>query len=267
MLPVSPSRYCCVHYSFLLTTYGFYLGKSSRQPAARTRTKKSKLHHLEEYDEDPGRAGSEKYQILAKAIDAQAAKSKDFLRDFCNDVESKGLELKAFCQSKEMEFAEDQGKLGVVMKQLSQQLSNGKHGRLGALRKEDHPLFQKCQAQREEVSSFLKRLKAMEAELETEKLALPVATWEQDKHNFKEVLAYGSRYGEALLGSALAPHLMESTEIDELGSSEKEQLVKNLFKGGRRISDQETWGQVAEDSLKQLSAIARTITLEEERFQ
>ncbi|KAI0513165.1 hypothetical protein F5B22DRAFT_276376 [Xylaria bambusicola] len=243
-------------------------GKSGRQPAARTRGKKNKLHHLEEYDEDPGRAGSEKYQILAKAIDVQAAKSKDFLRDFRKEVERKGLELKAFCQDKEKELTEDQGKIGGVIKQISQQLIDGKHGRLDALRKEDHPLFQRRRAQREEVSSFLKGLETMEeTQLESEKLALPVSTWEQDEINFKEVLAYGSSYGEVLLGNALAPYSMGSTEIDQLGSSEKEQLVKDLFKGVRRNSDQETWGEVAEDSLRQVTAIARTIPLEEERFQ
>lgn len=149
-----------------------------------------------------------------------------------------------------------------MMNQLSQRLSDGKHGRLGALRKEDHPLFQKYQAQRNDINSLLKQLETIEEHLQSDKLELPVATWKQDKQDIKELLAYGGKYGEALLGDALAPELVASPDIDQPGAGEKHQLVKELFKDGRKVLDEETWGHVAEDQLKQLSAIARSLPLE-----
>lgn len=155
----------------------------------------------------------------------------------------------------------------MVLSQLSQQLSSREHGRLGTLRKKEHSLFQQAQAQREDVSSVLKQLKTDEAELRSDKLELPVAAWEQDMKDIKEVLEYGNRYGVALLGRALAPELMSSTELEQLGSCEKEQLVKDLFKDGHEVLTQETWGHVAEAQLRQLSDIVKTLPVEKERPQ
>ncbi|KAJ3569446.1 hypothetical protein NPX13_g6084 [Xylaria arbuscula] len=237
------------------------------KPASKPRSKKSKLNHFEEYDEDPGRAGSEKYQVLANAIKAHASKSKAFLQRFQGDVEAKGQELEAFRREKAKEFLESQGVFGEMLNRVSQQLSSRGNGHSGVLRKEDHPLFHEAQAQREDVKSMLKQLKTNEAQLQSDKLALPVATWEQDKKDINKVLEYGNRYAEALLGDALAPESMGSMEIGQLGSSEEERLVKELFEDGNEVLPQETWGHVADDQLKRLSAIARSIPLEEDRTQ
>ncbi|KAI1354327.1 hypothetical protein F5Y01DRAFT_311891 [Xylaria sp. FL0043] len=240
-------------------------GESGGQSVVKPCSKKSRLSRMGEYDEDPGRAGSLKYQRLANILKKVEDKSEVFLDNFRNDVERESVQLKAFRLEKEEAFAKDQEKHRAMMSQLSHQLPNRNHERLGALRKEDHPLFQKAQAQRDDFNSLLKQLEIMEQRLNSDKLQLPLATWKQDKQDMKELLAYGGRYGEILLGGALAPELAASPEIDLPGTSEKDQLVKEFFKEGRKVLDGETWGHVAEDQLKQLSAIARALPLEEEK--
>ncbi|KAI1428850.1 hypothetical protein F5Y12DRAFT_710797 [Xylaria sp. FL1777] len=253
-----------IHVGFLFTSCEFHPGQPGGQFVANSRSKKNRLSRLEEYDEDPGRAGSQQYQVLANALKKVADKSEAFLEEFENDVKRKDVELKAFCRKKEQEFTKDQEKFSTVMNQLSQQLPDSEHGRLGSLRKEDHPLFQKAQAQRDDVNSLLTQLETMEERLKSDKLELPMAVWKQDKHDVKELLEHGGRYGEALLGGALAPELAISLEIDQPGASAKDQLVKELFKDGRKVLDEETWGHLAEGQLKQLSAIARRLPVEEE---
>ncbi|KAI0426063.1 hypothetical protein F5Y09DRAFT_351635 [Xylaria sp. FL1042] len=243
----------------------FTPGESGGQSVVKSRCKKSRMSRMGEYDEDPGRAGSLKYQRMANILKKVEDKSAAFLEEFRNDVERESLQLKAFSREKEQEFVKDQEKYSAMMYQLSHKLPDRNHGQLCALRKEDHPLFQKAQAQREDFNSLLKHFETMEEQLKSDKLELPVATWKQDKQDMKELLAYGGRYGEALLGGALAPELAASPEIDLPGTSEKDQLVKELFKDGRNVLDEETWGHLAEDQLEQLSAIARRLPAEEEK--
>ncbi|KAI0974919.1 hypothetical protein F4678DRAFT_421247 [Xylaria arbuscula] len=233
-------------------------GETVAQSVRKPRNK-NRLSRLGEYDEDPGRAGSQRYRQMADTLKKVADKSEAFLEKFQSEVKKRDVQLKAFRREKEKEFAKDQQKYSTMMNQLSQQLPDRKNGRLGALRKEDHPLFQKAQADSDSFKSVLKQLKMMEERLQSDKLELPTTTWKQDGQDMKELLAYGGRYGETLLGGVLAPELEANPEINLTGTSEKDQRVKELFKNDRKILEEETWGHLAEDQLKQLSAIARTL--------
>ncbi|KAI0542167.1 hypothetical protein GGR58DRAFT_527229 [Xylaria digitata] len=234
----------------------------------KSRGKKSRLSRLEEYDEDPGRAGSQKYRKLASMLETcttkEDSKSKAFLKEFRKNTKQRGVELKAFWQEKEQEFTDNQETLDTRVNQLSQQLSAQRNGQPGRLCKEDHPLFRTAQAQRDNINSLLKQLDPIEEQL-TQKLELPVTRWKQDKGEMKEILHYGSRYGEVLLGAALAPELADSPEIDQSTGCEQDQFAKEFFFSDcRKLLDGETWGHVAENQVKQISAIVRALPIDEE---
>ncbi|KAI0113724.1 hypothetical protein GGR51DRAFT_506386 [Nemania sp. FL0031] len=238
---------------------------------AASRTKKSKLSRLEEYDEDPGRAGSQKYQRLANLLETcttkEAGKSKAFLKEFRRDVRRKGMELSTFKQTKDEEFVKGQEKLVTIFKNLSQQFPDGQgglDGRLNIPRKEDHPLFKLIQDNQEDHQSVLKQFKLVEAELDADKLELPEAQWKQDRQEIKELLNCSGRYGEALIGSVLAPESAPGPPIDQSDGDKKDRRIKELFSDTQELFDGETWGQVAQTQLKHFSAIAGTLQLEDE---
>ncbi|TGJ82602.1 hypothetical protein E0Z10_g6167 [Xylaria hypoxylon] len=264
---VSSALYHSIPVVVLLTSRVFNLDEADSLFVTESRGKKSKLSRLEEYDEDPGRAGSQKYRKLANVLETcttkEGGKSKAFLKEFRKHVKQRGTELKNFWQEKEREFTENQETLNTRVNQLSQHLSAGRDGRPGELCKEDHPLFRKAQAQREDINSLLEQLGPMDEQL-TQMLELPLDRWKQDKYEMKEALICGSRYGEVLLGGALAPELAAAQEIDRPNASEHDQIAKELFKDGRKLLDGKTWGHVAEDQLKQISAIVRMLPLDEE---
>ncbi|KAI1124094.1 hypothetical protein F5Y10DRAFT_269424 [Nemania abortiva] len=236
-----------------------------------SRTKKSKLSRLEEYDEDPGRAGSQKYRRYAKLLETcttkEAGKSKAFLKEFRKDVKKRDMELDAFKQKKEQEFTKGQEKFATIFRHISQHLSDGRDerdGHLSTLRKEDHPLFKLIQENKEDYQSLLAQFKAVEEQLDADKLELPVARWKQDKQEIKELLDCSGKYGETLIGSVLAPEPVPSSAIDQFNGDEIDERIKELFSDSRELLEGETWGRVAENQLKHFSAIASTVRLEEE---
>ncbi|KAI1117549.1 hypothetical protein F5Y14DRAFT_353455 [Nemania sp. NC0429] len=232
------------------------------------RGKKSKLSRLEEYDEDPGRAGSQKYQKLANMLEMCATKetdkSKAYLRQFRKDVETGDMELKRLRQQKEHEFVEGRDKIAAVFKQLSHHFCGNRDERPSTFRKEDHPLFKQAQANIDDHHSLLKQFKLVEEQLSANRLELPMARWQQDKREMTEILDCSGKYGETLVGSILAPEPAASPKMSQQNLDEDEQFVKELFKDNGATLDGETWGRVAEDQLKQFSVIARTVRLTEE---
>ncbi|KAI1825722.1 hypothetical protein F4861DRAFT_500447 [Xylaria intraflava] len=241
----------------------FGTDRDIRPIQAQSRRKKSRLARLEEYDEDPGRDGSKKYQRLAKMLETcttkEAGKTKSFLREFCKNVTKREAELKAFKQKKDLEFVKGQEKFDVIFKQLSQRRADGE---LGALRKEDHPLFQQARTNMEDHQSLMEQFKLVEEQLNANKLELPVARWKKDEQEIKELLSCGGRYGESLVGNALAPGSV--VVVRQTEASEEDKFARELFKGCQKALDGETWGDVAEDQLKQFSAIARMVPVENE---
>ncbi|KAI8945216.1 hypothetical protein F4801DRAFT_141042 [Xylaria longipes] len=233
-----------------------------------SRSKKSKLSRLEEYDEDPGRAGSQKYQRLANMLEnhitKEARKSKDHLKAFRKMVKERGIELKTYRQKQEQELAKSQEKSVTVFKELSRQLSDGQAGQLGLLRKEDHPLFKQAEVNTKAYHSLVKQFSLVEEQLKTNKLELPAARWKQDSQDIRELLTCSGRYGETLIGSVLVSESAANPVIDQQNTGEIDQAVKELFKDSQGVLDGETWGQVAEEQLKHFSAMARTVQLEGE---
>ncbi|KAI0453213.1 hypothetical protein F5B21DRAFT_505605 [Xylaria acuta] len=231
-----------------------------------SRSKKSKLSRLEEYDEDPGRAGSQNYQRLANMLEnrtmKEASKSKIHLKKFRSEVKKRAMELKTYRQTQAQELAKGQEKSVAVFKKLSQQLPDGRAGQLGLLRKEDHPLFKQARVNTESYQSLLKQFKLVEEQLKTNQLELPTAKWKQDNQDIRELLTCSGRYGETLIGSVLVPESAANPVTDQPNTGETDQVVKGLFKGSQDVLDGETWGQVAEDQLKHFSAMARTVRLE-----
>ncbi|KAI1431738.1 hypothetical protein GGR50DRAFT_677918 [Xylaria sp. CBS 124048] len=226
------------------------------------RRKKNRLSRLEEYDEDPGRDGSKKYQRLAKMLEScttqETGKTKAFLREFRKNVTKQETELKAFRKKKELEFTKSQEKIDAILKEVSQELDGGQ---LGALRKEDHPLFQQARTNTEDYRSLIERFELMEEQLKGNKLDVPVARWKQDKQEIKELLVCGGRYGETMVGSALAPG---SAGVGQLDASEENRFARELFRDCQETLDGETWGDVAESQLKQFSFMAKTMSPENE---
>ncbi|KAI2625491.1 hypothetical protein GGS21DRAFT_304622 [Xylaria nigripes] len=242
----------------------FVTDGDNKPSQAQSRRRKNRLSRLEEYDEDPGRDGSKKYQKLAKMLDTcttqEAGKTKAFLKEFRKSVTKRETELKTFRQKKEQEFIKGQEKFAAIFKQLSQQLSDGG---AGALRKEDHPLFQQARTNMEDHQSLMEQFKLVEEQLNSNKLELPVVRWKKDEQEIKELLACSSRYGEALVGTALAPG--SAAVVDRLDASEEDRFAKELFKDCQKtLVDGETWGYVAADQLKHFSAIARMVPPENE---
>ncbi|KAI0860305.1 hypothetical protein F4860DRAFT_226345 [Xylaria cubensis] len=229
----------------------------------RPRSKKNKLSRLEEYDEDPGRAGSQKYQKLANILEnhttKEARNSKAYIKEFRSMVKEKGMELKAYRQKQKQELAEGQEKSPAVVKELSQQLSNGQAGQLGLLRKEDHPLFKQAQVNTEVYQSLVKQFDLLEEQLKNDKLELPVAKWKQDNEKIREFLTCSGKYGETLIGNVLVPESAANPAVDQRSTGEGDEFVKYLFKDCQDVLDGETWGQVAEEQLKHFSAMARTV--------
>ncbi|KAI3327872.1 hypothetical protein HD806DRAFT_484238 [Xylariaceae sp. AK1471] len=240
----------------------------NRPNQTQSRSKKRRLARLEEYDEDTGRAGSRGFQRWAKVFETctsgEAARSKAFLKEFSKEVKKKEVELKTFRQMKEQEFTKGQEKFATVFKQLystatsTQQLPDGQNQRLGALRKEDHPLFKQAQTNTGGHLLLMTQFKLVEEQLNANKLELPVDRWKQDKRDIKELLACSGSYGEALVESVLAPKSAPCPVIDQPGTSENEQIAKELFKDSRKVLDEETWGHVAEEQVKKFSAIAQS---------
>lgn len=113
--------------------------------------------------------------------------------------------------------------------------------------------------------SLLKQFKLVEEQLSANKLELPIARWKQDKQEITEILDCSGKYGEALVGNVLAPEAAGGPMISQRNAGESERFVKELFKDSGDTLDGETWGRVAEDQLKQFSAMAKTaVQLEEE---
>ncbi|KAH8167010.1 hypothetical protein CIB48_g1243 [Xylaria polymorpha] len=228
-----------------------------------SRRKKSKFSRLEEYDEDPGRAGSQNYQRLATVLERttteETRKSNEFLKDFRQRVKKKGMELKTYQQKQEQELAKGQEKSATVFKELSQQLSGGQAGQLGLLRKEDHPLFKQALVNTEGYQSLMKQFKLVEEQLKTNKLELPAAKWKQDYQEIREFLTSSGVYGETLIGSVLVPESAANPVLNQPNTGEKDQFVKELFKDNQKVLHGETWGQVAEEQLNHFSAMARMV--------
>ncbi|KAI0445605.1 hypothetical protein F4803DRAFT_139913 [Xylaria telfairii] len=226
-----------------------------------SRRKKSRVSRLEEYDEDPGRAGSQQYQKLANILEncatGETKKSNDFLKSFRQTVKKRGMELKTYRQKQEKELAKGQEKSAAVFKELSQQLSDGQAGQLGLFRKEDHPLFKQALVNTENYQSLTKQFKLVEERLKTDKLELPAAKWKQDYQEIREFLTSSGVYGETLIGSVLVPESAANPIINQPNTSEKDQFVKELFKDSHEVLHEETWGQVAEEQLNHFSAMAR----------
>ncbi|TRX92194.1 hypothetical protein FHL15_006809 [Xylaria flabelliformis] len=227
-----------------------------------SRSKKNKLSRLEEYDEDPGRAGSQKYQKLANILEnhttKEARNSKAYIKEFRSIVKEKGMALKAYGQTQKQELAKGQEKSTAMVKELSQQLSNGEAGQLSLLRKEDHPLFKQAQVNTEIYQSLVKQFNLLEEQLKNDKLELPVAKWKQDNEKIREFLTCSGKYGETLIGNVLVPESAANPAVDQRNTGEGDEFVKYLFKDCQDVLDGETWGQVAEEQLKHFSAMART---------
>jgi hypothetical protein len=153
----------------------------------------------------------------------------------------------------------------MVLKRLLQQFPEKRDERPSALRKEDHPLFRLYQANREDHRQLLEQFELVEGQLDANKLELPITRWRQDKEEITQVLGCGRKYGETLVGSVLAPRSTMPPSLDRLGKDEPDRVIRGLFKGSRELLDGETWGQVAEDQLKQFSALARTVQSGKER--
>ncbi|KAI1745321.1 hypothetical protein F4680DRAFT_442799 [Xylaria scruposa] len=233
-----------------------------------SRSKKNRLSRLEEYDDDPGRAGSQKYQKLASMLEnhttKEARNSKAYMKEFRNMAKERSIELKAYLQKHKRELAKGQEISVPVVKELSKQLSNGQAGQLGHLRKEDHPFFKQAQANTEIYQSLVKQFKLLEEQLKADKLELPVAKWKQDNEEIREFLTCSGKYGETLIGKMLVPESAANPAVDQQNADEEDQFIKGLFKDCQEVLDGETWGQVAEKQLKHFSAMARTVQPERE---
>ncbi|KAI0552712.1 hypothetical protein F4679DRAFT_46236 [Xylaria curta] len=231
------------------------------------RSKKNKLSRLEEYDEDPGRAGSQKYQKLADMLEnhtkKEARNSKAYLKEFRNRVKERATELKTYRQKRKQELAKGQEESVTMVKALSRKLSNGQAGQLN-LHKEDHHLFKEAQAHTEIYQSMVKQFDLLEEQLKADKIELPVAEWEQDKERIRDFLTRSGKYGETLIGNVLVPESAANPAVDLQNADEKDQFIKEEFKDWQKVLEGETWGQVAEEQLKHFSAMARTVQPERE---
>ncbi|KAI0406310.1 hypothetical protein F4802DRAFT_110409 [Xylaria palmicola] len=200
--------------------------------------------------------------MLENCTVREAEKSKAYLREFRREMEKHDEELKVFRQKKGEEFAKNQEKSAATFKKLSCELPDGKGGRLVVQRQQDHPLFKQAEAIMEDHQSLLKQFQLVEEQLDAKKLDLPVSRWEQDNREIRELLAYSGKYGEDLVGSVLAPERV-ATPFDPSCTDETQRVLKELFKDSQGALDGETWGQVAEEQLKQFSIVARTARLGE----
>ncbi|KAI8634122.1 hypothetical protein F5Y19DRAFT_200310 [Xylariaceae sp. FL1651] len=245
---------------------------NNRPTKAQSRSKR-KLARLEEYDADSGRAGSRGFQKWAQIFETcthgEAEKSKIFLKAFRKDVRNKEDELKAFRKLKEHEFAQDQGKFAAVFKQLcstiantQQPPANGRMTQQDIPRKEDHPLFKQVQAIMEDYQSLMKQFQIMEEQLKDNQIDLPVTRWKKDKHDMKDLLASGGQHGEKIVESILAPHSVPLADTDQPGTSENEQIARELFKDSYTVLEGETWGHIAEDQVSRWVAIAKTVRMD-----
>lgn len=145
-----------------------------------------------------------------------------------------------------------------AFKRISRQLPDGQNGRLSVLQKEDHPLFKQSQVNAEAYQSIMKQFKLVEEQLSADRLETPLARWKQDKQEIKELLDCSGKHGEALLGSLLAPDPNAIPIVDQPSAYKESRVAEELFRGSREVLQGETWGRVAENQIKQLSAIART---------
>ncbi|KAI0205518.1 hypothetical protein F4808DRAFT_236734 [Astrocystis sublimbata] len=228
------------------------------------RSKKSRLSRVEEYDEDPGRDGSQMYHKLAevykKCATNEEGKSKSYLKEFKRHVNDASAELKAYARQREQEITLDHKESIMEVLKASRPLIYGQGGQ--PLCKENHRLFKAARENTEFYQSLLKHLECVEEQVRSEKPDIPVAKWKQDKEDIKEVFTYTGEYGETLIGGLLVPESAVSLAIDQSNATEKDRHVKDMFKESQEVINNDTWGQVAEEQLKQFSIMAKTARLE-----
>lgn len=127
--------------------------------------------------------------------------------------------------------------------------------------KEGHVLFKDAQDIISGSRSLLRQFRDADKQLKEHKLDLPTEKWKQDKQDIKDLLACGREYGEKLVESKLAPNTYPSPQHDIYSANEKENMgATELFKDSRKAPpDGDTWGTVAADQVKKLTAVAKTI--------
>ncbi|KAL7624335.1 hypothetical protein AAE478_005897 [Parahypoxylon ruwenzoriense] len=237
--------------------------------------KKSKLNsnkrlsRLEEYKEDEGRDGSRAFQqwaeIFAKNTEGEATKSKAFLRSFETKVKKQTERVRDYAREREEELARTKDQFVATFEELCPETADyrGTSGEpeniARGTSKENHALFKDAQAIISGSYSLLTQFKEVDERLKTYKLESPTERWKKDRQDMRELLACGRDYGEKLVEDKLAPNTHPSPLPDRYKASERGNMTSRLFKDSHRASDKDSWGTVAADQAKRLTAVAKTI--------
>ncbi|KAI1210649.1 uncharacterized protein F4807DRAFT_422162 [Annulohypoxylon truncatum] len=222
-----------------------------------------RLSRLDEYEKDEGREGSRNFQRWAEIFESntkgEMMKSKTFMKNFGEKIKKQNDCMRLFMQVREKEFAESEGRFVGAFARLysTAAVSSGTFG----ASKEDHVLFKDAQSVISGGYSLLKQFKETDEQLKNFKIDLPIAKWKQDGRDVKELLACGREYGEKLIERNLAPDSYPSPHPDRYKADEKNDMVSELFKDSGKATDGDSWGTIAADQVKKLSAVAKTIPI------
>ncbi|KAI0181973.1 hypothetical protein GGR52DRAFT_568182 [Hypoxylon sp. FL1284] len=256
-------------------TDGLLVKKAKVKSTSASKSKNKRLSRLEEYDEDEGREGSRNFQrwagIFEKSTKGEVAKSKAFMKNFGAKVKKQTDGMEKYMEEQEAKLtrAKDQD-LSILKKLYSEaasapvESSKAQDGdKPSHASKEGHALFEEAQAVILESYSLLNQFRDVDKKLKEYKLELPTARWKQDKEDIKDFLACGRKYGETLVESRLAPGNYPSPQNSKNDADEKEQVTAELFKDSCKASGEEDWGAVAADQVKKLTAMAKTVSVNE----
>ncbi|KAI1765849.1 hypothetical protein GGR53DRAFT_529273 [Hypoxylon sp. FL1150] len=242
--------------------------KESKAKRMKTKSKSKRLSRLEEYAEDEGRESSRNFQRWAEIFETntkgEVAKSKTFMKNFGIKVKKQTDRMKTYMHEQETKLTEAKDQGTVVFKKLYSDaallpgVSNEPKGKTGNVGKEGHVLFKEAEDVISGGFSLLKQFREADKQLENHKLKLPTAQWKKDRKDIKELLAFGREYGEKLVENELAPNIYPPPQPDKYSANGNEKKAAELFKN-RKASHKSTWGIVAADQVKKLTALVKTI--------
>lgn len=93
-------------------------------------------------------------------------------------------------------------------------------------------------------------------------LSIPQREWEEDAESTKELVRYGRLYYDSVVRSLVVPGGGDVSELlrDKRGElGDKGKLAVNFFTKSRKPPTGDTWGQVAQNQIEALTALAKTV--------
>ncbi|KAI5864270.1 hypothetical protein GGS23DRAFT_491046 [Durotheca rogersii] len=205
--------------------------------------------------------------ILEANVTAEVTRSGMFVKSFEEEVRKETEKVRGRMKEQDEQLAAEKKQFVVIFEELYSATAtpyrppSRPNTRCDGIGKEGHALYANAQAVMTESHALLKHFKETDERSGAYRIDFPASKWKQDKHEIKELLARGREYGERLVEDQLAPDTYQAPKFDACKANEEDDVALGLFKEGHKASYEDSWGMVAVDQVKRLTAVANTIPL------